>query len=83
MKKVFAVLAVVSLLTLTGCANGPIRNFFRGTACYMCGTGSASTCDTCNTTGHTSFAPGYEMVPNPGVDQLPNPSEQIGPVTGN
>lgn len=79
MKKVFAVLIVLSALTFTGCANGPIRNFFRGAACYWCGTGPVSTCDTCTTTSnHTSFAPSYDAPIMPGVENLPHPGT-VGP----
>ena len=79
MKRVFAVLMILSVLTMTGCANGPIRNFFRGAACHWCGTAAVAPCDTCNTGSHTSFAPGYDAPVMPGtVESLPDPG-QIGP----
>lgn len=76
MKRVFAVIVILSTLTLTGCANGPIRNFFRGAACRWCAR-PVNTCDTC-TTSQTSFAPSYEIPAPNGAEVLPSP-QQIGP----
>lgn len=85
MRKVIAVLMIVSVLALSGCADGPIRRFWRGAACYWCGTGPTSSvapCDNCTTTqGHTAYSPAYAPtyeVPMPGVESLPSPG-QIGP----
>jgi hypothetical protein len=81
MRKAFAILAIASVLSMTGCASQPIRNFFRGASCLWCGPTAA--CDTCTTNGSTSFAPGYDTsggVMQGGVapENLPNPA-QIGP----
>ena len=88
MKKFLTVLMVLSVLSMTGCANGPIRNFFRGAACYWCGTGpktqtvnyQPSPCTSCNTGGSnvTSFSPNYDLNPGmpggiPSAESLPSP----------
>jgi hypothetical protein len=80
MKKLTCIAAALLLLSTVGCANGPIRNFFRGAACNTCqppfhpssGTGAIGTCtDGCATPS---------TIPNPIIQSNPGQATISGAI---
>lgn len=80
MKKLIYLATALMLFSTVGCANGPIRNWFRGAACNTCqppfhpttGTGALGTCTTgCGTNS---------AIPNPIIQPGAGQASISGPI---